>query len=237
LCLLLAGALVACSRYSRSTGGTSSLEKQVLYDFRAESPATQPAQNNRIVSAAFPTSVTEAGQCKAGDTAKNRTIARIVSQAEGSFTAPGTHQAAYLVDIASCGQDPTSSMQRLLIADASGMISNLEAPLGTTILSTYDLNHDGVSELLLGGVTAGQGAVRKTASLVEFEKGKLRTLEDFGQVYENPCQRDPQGTMTALVVNYLPLGHETMPKFSAELHRSRCFPPGHEPEWVRVGAR
>ena len=228
LCLLACGVTVACSRYSRSTGGTSAAEKRVLYDFR-----TYVAEHRRELPLTREYLGIEHALACTGGTGSKVTSIRITPGADGSFTRPGLDQAAVMVWF-ECGGSPQT---RLVIGgqnDGGGMTS-FEAPAGATILKAYDLNRDGLSELLIGQVTNREGESIENATLAMLEKGKLKTVEDFGQVYDDPCQRDSHGTMTALVINYLPLDHEAMPKFSAELYRAHCGPPGRQPEWRRVG--
>jgi len=50
------------------------------------------------------------------------------------------------------------------------------------ILKTFDLNRDGVNELLLGNVYAQSGTTMQSAELVDINKGKARVLRDFGTV-------------------------------------------------------
>jgi len=228
-CVLACTAMIACSRYSRSTGGTSEAERQPLWDFRSPQIDRQP----QGISVTLRSYIERANWCRTADRQARTTGALTTSQANGSFTAPGVQQTASTLAI-HCSSDQKLET-RLVISDATGVASDLEVPPQAVILATFDLNHDSASELLLGETMGQRNDSVRTAQLVALSKGNLKTIEDFGQVYEDPCERDSKATMTALVINYLPLGHEVMPKFSAEVYRAPCVPPGTQPDWKRVG--
>ena len=130
--------------------------------------------------------------CKAGAEANapGQIVPAIRGAAEGSFTAAGRKQTVYLIDVGECSHDPVLSTRRLVVFTAGALTANVEAPMGAEALRTYDLNGDGKNELLLQGGHTGRGEWIEVAQLVEFDKDKLATVEDFGQIYDDTCDTD-----------------------------------------------
>jgi hypothetical protein len=114
--------------------------------------------------------------------------------------------------------------------------ANLGAPAGATIIDSYDLNGDGKKELLLQEVAGGPGGRQtKIARLVEFDKGKLVTVEDFGQVYDDACAGG--GSLSASTIYYLPPPAGQKARFTIELYRAPCPPKNQQPQWTRLNAK
>jgi hypothetical protein len=229
-------ALAGCQHYSRSVTGFSSSDKKILYDFRSENVAASlpaPATAHKLLSAAFPSYVSELRGCKPG-----QTFATILGAAEGSFTAAGMKQTAYLVDAGECGTTASAATRRLLVFTGSQLAANVEVPLGSAILGVYDLNGDGKQEVLLEDGGAGSGEAIKVARLIEFDKDKLATVEDFGQVYDNACAAPGDArSIRASLVYYLPPPPGQRPRFTVELYRAQCPAEGQKPEWRRVSGK
>jgi hypothetical protein len=238
--------LAGCNResYSRSNTGFSSLEKKILYDFRLRGPAADAevdaATTRKVLSAVFPSYLTAMRACKAGPEANQpgQIVPAIRGAAEGSFTAAGLKQSVYLIDVGECSHDPVVSTRRLAVFTAGALTGNVEAPMGTEHLRTYDLNGDGKSELLLQGGHTGRGEWIEVARLVEFDKDKLMTVEDFGQIYDDTCDTDVASkSISASVVYYLPPPAGQKPRFTVELYRAPCPAKGRQPQWAPVGAK
>ncbi len=239
-------ALPGCSResYSRSNSGFSSLDKKVLYDFRRHEPAADAevdtATARKILSTVFPSYLPALRACKTGfeASAPAQIVPAIRGAAEGSFTAAGLRQTVYLIDVGECSHDPVFSTRRLVVFTSGTLTANLEAPPGAGILRTYDLNVDGKNELLLQGGHTGRGEWIEGARLVEFDKDRLATVEDFGQIYDDTCDTDVASkSISASVVYYLPPPADQKPRFTLELYRAPCPAKGQEPQWTRVSAQ
>jgi hypothetical protein len=115
--------------------------------------------------------------------------------------------------------------------------ASLGAPAGATIIDSYDLNGDGKKELLLQEVAGGpRGRQTKIARLVEFDKGKLVTVEDFGQVYDDACAGG-DGSLSASTIYYLPPPAGQKTRFTVELYRAPCGAKGQQPKWTRLNAK
>jgi hypothetical protein len=239
-------AFAGCSResYSRSNSGFSSLDRKILYDFRRREPAADTpvddATARKILSPVFPSYLPSLRDCKSGPEANapGQIVPSIRGTAEGSFTAAGLKQTVYLIDVGECSLDPVSSTRRLVVFTAGALTANLEAPAGTGSLRTYDLDADGKSELLLQGGHTGAGEWIEVARLVEFDKDKLATVEDFGQIYDDTCDTDMASrSVSASVVYYLPPPPGQKPRFTVELYRAPCPTKGQPPQWTRVNGK
>jgi hypothetical protein len=235
-------ALAGCQResYSRSISGFSSADKKVLYDFRAESvtPSLPNAATTRkVLSAIFPAYLSDARQCKSGGAGHNagQIVPVIRGSADGSFTAAGLKQTVYLIDVAECGvRPPVSTTHRLVVFATGTLAANVEAPRANAIAGAYDLDGDGKQELLLGAGGSGPERQIKTARLVEFDKDKLVTVEDFGQTYDNFCAVNAvANSLRASLVYYFPPPAGQKPKFIVELYRAQCPLAGEKPHWER----
>lgn len=242
--LLLALAGCNWEPYSRSNSGFSSLDKKVLYDFRSHGPTADAevdaATTRKILSAVFPSYLAAMRACKAGTEANapGQIVPTVRGAAEGSFTAAGPKQTVYLIDVGECSHDPIVSTRRLAVFTAGALTANVEAPLGSGNLRTYDLNGDGKSELLLQGGHTGRGEWIEVARLVEFDKDKLATVEDFGQIYDDTCDTDVASkSISASVVYYLPPPAGQKPRFTVELFRAVCPAKDQQPQWTRVSGK
>ena len=234
--------LAGCDResYSRSNTGFSSLEKK--------DPSTPPSRAGRGCRGrrcdrsddplrGFSFLPDSHARLQAGPEANapGQIVPAIRGLAEGSFTAAGLKQSVYLIDVGECSHDPVFSTRRLAVFTAGALTSNLEAPMGTGHLRAYDLNGDGKSELLLQGGHTGRGEWIEVARLVEFDKDKLMTVEDFGQIYDDTCDTDVASkSISASVVYYLPPPAGQKPRFTVELYRAPCPAKGRAPpQWAR----
>lgn len=155
--------------------------------------------------------------------------------------------ALFLLFLADCGCESYSrstsgfsSLDKKLLYDFRDAHPSRNGPVepstGAIIAGSYDLDNDGNNELLLETSTSSQGRQLKSARLVQHDKNKLVTVEDFGQVYDNSCgARD--GTMSASTIYYLPPPSWQKPRFTVELYRASCPAQGQQPQWTRVNAQ
>ncbi len=250
-------ALFACTwqPYSRSTSGVSALDKKLLYDFRDTASPSLPkldkATERRALTAVSPNYYENLLECGNDYGAP---VLRIASVVTGSFTASGAKETVYLVAVTKCGEtmaEMGADVNRLLVFSGNQMVASAETR-SDTILKGYDLNGDGVSELLLVGGWAHGGEITTNATLVRFDKKALVTIENFGAVYQDVCglfsppSDERRKEMTAkgippvaeaVVISYLPQSDPQMPHFFAERYRAPCpAGPNQNPSnWQRVG--
>jgi hypothetical protein len=188
-----------------------------------------------VLSSAFPSYISDPGQCKPAQ--PRQVVASVLGAVEGSFTAAGLKQTAYLVAAAECGPPSAIATRRLLVFTAGALTANVEAPIGQAILGAYDLDGDRKQELLLEESGIGSGEIIRVARLVEFDKDKLATVEDFGRIYDNTCDAGvPSKSVRASVLYYLPPPAGQKARFIVELYRAACPPAGQAKQWARVPA-
>lgn len=230
----LAMALTGCNRepYSRSGTGFSALDKKVLYDFRnlpPAPPAIDETTKAKVISAAM--------HAASVPNCRPESSAQIGGSADGSFTAAGLKQAVYLVEVGRCERE-AEPVRRLVVFTAGAFTAKADVTWSDAILGTFDLNADHKNELLLGGGRVDQGQVIRIAKLVVFDKDRLATVEDFGQIYDDTCGTTLAAkSMTASVVYDLPPPPNQKPRFTVELYRAECPVQGRPPRWERVSGR
>ncbi len=248
-------ALLGCDwqPYSRSTSGVSALDKKVLYDFRDTAshllPKLDKAAERHVLTAVSPDYYDSLLECGNDYGAP---VLRIASAVTGSFTAPSAKETAYLVGVTKCGEtvaEMGADINRLLVFSGNQMVASAETR-SDTILKAFDLNGDGVNELLLAGGWAHGGEITTNATLVRFDKKALVTIENFGAVYHDVCglfsprSSERRKAMTAngippvaeaVVISYLPQSNRQTPHLFAERYRAPCpANPTDKPNWQRA---
>jgi hypothetical protein len=153
--------------------------------------------------------------------------------------------AALLLGLVACNRESYSrstsgfsSRDKKLLYDfrAPGPNQGNKSASGADILATYDLDGDGKNELLLESVADSPGRQIKSARLATYDKDKLITVEDFGQVYDSSCGA-PDGSLSASTIYYLPPPSGQKPRFTVELYRAPCPTDGKQPQWTQVNPR
>jgi hypothetical protein len=127
----------------------------------------------------------------------------IQEHAQGSFTAPGTHQTIYYIKVGECLPETRNyfGTYRLPVFEGPRLIATAE-PNADGIVTVADVNGDGIDELLLQSVGYGTGDLGLRAQLVSLMGGKLRTIRDFDEVYDNPCGRGENLAVEATLITY-----------------------------------
>ena len=159
----------------------------------------------------------------------------------GSFSAAGQKDRALLVALQPCVADPDTIDFQIVVFPAAGSTTPLaraDVP-DDRLLQTFDLNRDGQDEFFLAHATTKNGVRDVQAQIYQFDKGKLRTLEDFGDVYENDCHSPlaSQG-ISAAVIDYIPrTATGELPRFVVQLYRAPCPQDGQAPQWQLVSPK
>ncbi|MDQ1422500.1 MAG: eukaryotic-like serine/threonine-protein kinase, partial [Acidimicrobiaceae bacterium] len=207
--------------------------KDVLYDWRKPEPIPRP-QINKDLEQKIVTEVARAHRDKApkpqpsanpassvqseGEQKKDgalwqnledeMTSATVSAVAEGSFTTTGAKQTAYIVDTHSGSQADNDGAKYLAIFSGETYVADFPVPNLSLILKTYDLNHDGINELLLGYYYMQMGQMMEWSKLVQVSQGQLRIIKDFNTTYVSYCEvglsPDSNPGMAAAVVFIAP---------------------------------
>ena len=220
--------------------------KQTVIDFRNDSnvkPPRVPVTLQRsIFTKVFGKYLLDENKCNAqfdasgsADTLKaardaGQIVPVINDMVNGSFTAAGQTQVAYVIAVGECNASHADNFgtKRVAIFSGQQLVANVDADFQSAILLKMDLNSDGIDELLMTSGDMNQGTLEETASLVDFQKGHRRVIQDFGTVVEDSCaSRLPGSTSKASVISLSDLEPGTMPKLKVENYVSNCRTPKH----------
>jgi S1-C subfamily serine protease len=237
--------------------------KDVLYDWRKSEPVPRPSVNKELEQKII-TEMARAWRDKAppkpspqpspesspqteGDKNQNSAVwqrlefeelstATVSAVAEGSFTAPGTKQTAYIIDTHSGGPADNDGPKYLAIFSGETYVADYPVPNLSLILGTFDLNRDGLNELLLGYYYMQVGQAMEWAKLVHVSQGQLRSLRDFGTTYVSYCEAGlaPENNpgVAAAVVFYAPAAAAgQMPELRVDNYKAACAPEGGGAQW------
>jgi hypothetical protein len=214
--------------------------KDVLYDFRDATDDAGPPKLGTQEQAAIFDAVfgprrpftgdedceEEHDKCLAADRAAGRIEPEVLAKMLGSFTQPNTQQVAYLIaahEEHSAHVDNFGT-KRLAIFDGQRLVINVDIGDYWEIPKTFDLNHDGISELLLAGSYSQMGGTVLWAELVDLRSGKPAVVKDFDKVYMDDCAAIYQDTkMFGTLILYTPAGSGALPSgFRKDVYRSNC---------------
>jgi hypothetical protein len=154
----------------------------------------------------------------------------ITGVSTGAFTAPGTQQTAYLIDTRSGSHADNFGPKYLAIFNGETYVADFAVSNLSLILQTYDLNRDGVNELLLGYSYTQMGEYLEWAKLVQVSQAKLRVIRDFGTTHHSTCGSEnvTDKGIDSSVVFYAPAAPNQMPDFRVDNYRAACPPEGTE---------
>jgi serine/threonine protein kinase len=156
--------------------------------------------------------------------------AAVTGVSTGAFTAPGTQQIAYLIDTRSGSHANNFGPKYLAIFNGETYVADFPVENLSLILQTFDLNHDGVNELLLGYSYTQMGEYLEWAKLVQVSQAKLRVIRDFGTTHHSTCgsENATDKGIDSSVVFYSPAATNQMPDFRVDNYRAACSPEGTE---------
>ncbi len=220
----------------------------VLWDFRKTSSSAPPnltdEAKRRILSIVFRSYLTDANQCQsidgeAGDDflaeqrAAGQFVPEIVSSASGAFTAPNLQQTAYLIEVGECNASHADNYgtKRLVIFNGQNLVANIDAELNRSILSPFDINADGINELLLSGGDMHMGINLGWGTLLDFNNNRPRVIRKFERVYEDSCESERRGSSAlASLILYAPTGKGRMPEIRVDWYRAPCAQGDADPK-------
>lgn len=214
-------------------------DRQVLFDFRVDDDSTPvkiaPATQKMVLTKVFRRYLTDANKCnfpadaaddylgaarKAGQMAPS-----IVDVETGSFTAPGQTQTLYVIDVSECNASHADNFgtKRVAIFSGQQLVADIDADFAKGVIKKTDLNSDGVDELLMATGDMAQGTLTEMATLVSFQNGRRRVIQDFGSVVLDSCASGfPSSTSEASVIYISDVAPGGMPKITQENYSSPC---------------
>jgi S1-C subfamily serine protease/tRNA A-37 threonylcarbamoyl transferase component Bud32 len=235
--------------------------KEVLYDWRRSEAVPRPQVSKELEQkiitevarvhrekappAPAPQASPEASPLPEGERNQNGTLwekledemssATVSAIAEGSFTAAGAKQTAYIIDTHSGGGSDNDGPKYLAIFAGETYVADFPVPNLSLILRTHDLNRDGINELLLGYYYMQMGQAMEWAKLVQVSQSGLRVIKDFGTTYASFCDAglaaENNPGATASVVYVAPAQAGQMPELRVDNYKAPCAPEGANPQW------
>ena len=214
--------------------------RQVLADFRVDqttnSAKISAATERMVLSKVFRRFLTDANQCDARFEASGsdrlaaarragQFVPSIMEAANGSFTAGGQSQTAYVIFVAECNASHADNFgsTRVAIFEGQQLIADVDAEFMSHIVRKTDLDSDGVNELLMTSGYTNQGTTIEMANLVSFHNGRRRVIQEFGAVVEDSCASGfPSSTTDASVLYISDIVPGSMPKLTQENYSSSC---------------
>lgn len=235
--------LALLSRPRQVTSLATAGANKLLHDFRKAGPeesTKQPAVGanleRSILTAMFGSYLTDETQCPldVGDPTtpeglrdlrkSGYLVPSISSNVNGSFTKAGAKQTAYVILVGECGAPHVVNWgtKRLAIFEGQTLVANVDVKDYNTIIESYDLDGDGISELLLAGAYMQMGHYFSWAELVDARDGKLHVLKDFKDIVDDPCGNPAEGKTSATAAIYYTPTPGQLPEFRVDRRRAKC---------------
>ena len=216
-------------------------DRQLLFDFRvnheiAPSKIT-PATQHMVLSKVFRKYLTDANRCnshfESSDVTDPLAAARkagqivpsIIDIETGSFTAAAQNQTLYVISVTECNASHADNFgtKRVAIFSGQQLVTDVDADFASTILKKTDLDSDGIDELLMTTGDMAQGTSTEMGTLVSFQNGRRRVIQDFGTVVEDSCASGfPGSTSDAAVIYISDVVPGNMPKVTQENYSASC---------------
>jgi hypothetical protein len=214
-------------------------DRQVLFDFRVDDASTPakiaPATQKMVLSKVFRRYLTDANKCNfpadvsqdyLGAARKAGQMVPMIGDVEtGSFTAPGQTQTLYVIDVGECNASHADNFgtKRVAIFSGQQLVADVDADFTQSVVKKTDLNSDGVDELLMITGDMAQGTLTEMATLVSFQNGRRKVIQDFGSVVLDSCASGfPDSQSEASVIYISDVVPGAMPKITQENYASSC---------------
>jgi hypothetical protein len=160
-------------------------------------------------------------------------VPKITGFTTGAFTEPNTTQTAYLIMVGECGAPHAVNWgtKRLAIFSGDKLVVNVDVQDHTTILNTYDLNGDGINELLITGGYMQSGYVSQWGALISFKDGRLRFDKKFESLWSSNCSSmEPKAGVSAAVIYYTGGSRDAGPEFRVDNYQAKCTEDSEDPK-------
>ena len=231
-------ALVSCAA---AQPPTMQKDREVLLDFRVDRKISDirisAATQRNVLSKVFRRYLTDSNRCNSElDTSKGtdplaearkagQIVPSILDMATGSFTAAGQTQTLYVISVSECNASHADNFgtKRVAIFAGQQLLADVDTDFASNIVRKTDLNNDGINELLMTTGDMAQGTVTEMGTLVSFQNGRRRVIQDFGVVVEDSCASEVQGATSDASVLYISDAVPgNMPKLTQENYSSSC---------------
>jgi hypothetical protein len=113
--------------------------------------------------------------------------------------------------------------KRVAIFAGQQLVADVDADFASSIVRKTDLDSDGIDELLMTTGDMSQGTLIEMATLVSFQNGRRKVIQDFGSVVEDSCASEMEGaTSDASVIYISDVVPGNMPKLTQENYSASC---------------
>lgn len=214
-------------------------QRPVLFDFRPDhvsKPPRIPAATQReVLSKVFRRYLTDADRCKHGvisgddylaqSRKSGQIVPQIVDMTTGSFTAAGQNETAYVIFVNECSASHADNFgtKRVAIFQGPKLVADVDVDFRGSIVLETDLDMDGINELLMTSGDMAQGTLVEMGSLLSFQNGRVRVIQDFGTVVEDSCASLMPGSASKAVVLSVPnAAPGAMPKIKVDYYATGC---------------
>jgi hypothetical protein len=233
--------LVVIASLALAQKPTLQRDRQVLFDFRVDhdtAPNKISSTTQRMVfGKVFRRYLTDPDRCSSQFEANSASdplaaarkagqiVPSIVDTETGSFTAAGQLQTLYVISVSECNASHADNYgtKRVAIFSGQQLVADVDADFMSSIVKKTDLNSDGIDELLMTSGDMHQGTLTEMATLVSFENGRRRVIQDSGSVVEDSCASGfPSSTSDASVLYISDVFPGKMPKITQENYSSSC---------------
>lgn len=224
--------------------------RQVFLDFRVDRKIAElkipPATERRLLSKLFRKYLKDSSNCNSNFDAADgpdplaaarkagEIVPSIIDMAAGSFTAAGQMQTLYVISVSECNASHADNFgtKRVAIFSGEQLLANVDTDFASNIVRKTDLDRDGIDELLMTTGDMAQGTVTEMATLVSFQNGRRRVIQDFGAVVEDSCASEAPGATSEASVIYMSETLVGMPKLTQENFSASCM--GKTRRWKLV---
>ncbi len=234
-------AFVALVTVAPAQTPTMQKDRQVLLDFRIDRKLNNVripvATQRNVLSKVFRRYLTDSNRCNSEvDTSKGtdplaearkagQIVPSIIDMTTGSFTAANQTQTLYVISVSECNASHADNFgtKRVAIFSGQQLVADVDADFASSIVRKTDLNSDGIDELLMNTGDMAQGTLTEMSTLVSFQGGRRRVIQDFGAVVEDSCAAEmPSSTSEASVIYISDVVPGNMPKITQENYSSSC---------------
>lgn len=217
---------------------------KLLHDFskvglftESEQKPVSAAVERKVLTSAFGSYLTDESHCRPDENIDSTTpdglralrkvgqiVPRVNSTATGSFTKSGVVQIAYSIFVGECGAPHVVNWgtKRLVVFEGESIVANVDVKDHGVIDATYDLDGNGVSELLVSGAYMQMGHYFAWSQLVDLTDGKLRVIKDFKDVVEDSCGSVAEGNKRTVAFVYYSPTVGKFPEFRLDKQRVKC---------------
>lgn len=214
--------------------------KQTLVDFRRQTQRTMPgitaATQRAVLSRLFRRYLIDQNRCNPQFDASGNDPLRAARNAgqivpsisdvvTGSFTGATRTETLYVISVNECNATHADNFgtKRVAIYSGQQLVADVDVEFRQAIRLKTDLNSDGVDELLMTTGDMAQGTLIEIASLVSFQNGRMRVIQDLGTVVEDSCASGfPGSSAKASVISLSNVVPGQMPKLSIDNYVSNC---------------